>query len=117
MGSQGGVKNAARPWQKMRRTWVFWRKKGQNLLLVYESFSESLELPRDMKSGRLSPRRRPGNAGGVIRARYRCRRQLRSRKGCERRPSGMTGGEAFKRICYHAGVLNSAALSGPDWDL
>ena len=51
MGSQGGVKIAARPWQKMRRTWVFWRKKGQNLLLVYEGFSEGLELPRDMKSG------------------------------------------------------------------
>jgi hypothetical protein len=117
MGSQGGVKIAARPWQKMRRTWVFRRKKDQKLLLVYEGFSEGLELPRDMKSGRLIPRRHPGNTGGTIRDRYGCRRLLRSLIGRERRPSGKTGGEAFKRIWYHFAVLNPAALSGPDGDL
>ena len=117
MGSQGGVKIAARPWQKKRRTEVFWRKKGQNLLLVYKSFSEGFELLRDMKSGRLIPGRHPGNASGIIRDRYGCRRLLQSPMGRERRPSVMTGGEAFKRIRYHLGVLNPAAMSGPDGDL
>lgn len=117
MGSQGGVKIAARPWQKMRRTGVFWRKKGQNLLLVYEGFSEGLELPRDMKSGRLIPRRHPGNTGGTIRDRYGCRRLPAIPDGTRTAPFWDDGREPFKRIWYHLGVLNPAALSGPDGDL